>query len=119
MTIVGVPISVHELRRTLAVWRPDTMEDGAGGQDVVMVEVGEVQVQVSQPSAAERISAAQAGAEMTHVMHARPDAQVYRGDELRGGGDTFYVIATVQPSQPVYLRIEAKRIQAEPAEEGS
>jgi len=95
------------------------MEDGAGGQDVEMVPAGEIQAQVSQPTAAERVAAAQAGAELTHVIHALPDADVRRGDELRGGGDTFYVIATVQPSDPVYLRIEAKRIQPEPAEEGS
>lgn len=114
------PIGLHELRRTLAVWRPDAVDDGAGGQDVELVEVGEIQAQVSQPSAEERVSAAQAGARMDHVIYARPDADVQRGDELRGDGDTFRVIATVGPSDPTYLRIEAERVQPEPAgDEGS
>lgn len=113
------PISMHELRRTLEVWRPSLADDGAGGQDVTFEAAGEVQVQVSQASAAERVAANQAGAVLTHVIHARPDADVRRGDELRGDGETFRVKATVQPSDPTYLRIEAERIQAETAEGGS
>lgn len=114
-----IPIGAHERRRVLEVWRPDLVDDGAGGQTVTMVEVGEVAALVSQPTAAEQVVAAQAGATLTHVIHVGPEDDVARGDELRGDGDAFRVLSTVQPSEAVYLRANCERRQAESGEAGS
>lgn len=108
-----IPISPHELPRTLAVWRATTVDDGAGGQTPTRAQVTTVRARVSQPTAAERTAADQAGARLDAVMHMAPDAGVRRGDELRGDGDTYRVTATVAPSEPVYLRAECERIQSE------
>jgi SPP1 family predicted phage head-tail adaptor len=109
-----VPISTFDLNRTLDVWRPLLAADGAGGDDVDMVPAGTVRGRVSQPSAAERVAAMQAGADHTHAVYLRPDADVYRGDELRGDGQTFRVKATFQPSEPVYLRADVELVESEP-----
>jgi SPP1 family predicted phage head-tail adaptor len=111
---VTAPIGAHELPRAFEVWRPDLVDDGAGGQDVEMVEVGQVRGRVSQPTAAERVVAMQAGAEHTAAVYLAPSADVRRGDELRGGGETFRVKATIVPSEPVYLRADCERIESEP-----
>lgn len=111
---MSFPIGGYDLNRTLTVWRPDPIDDGAGGQDVDYVEVGDVRARVSQPTAVERVAAAQAGAEHTHVVYVRPDADVARGDELRGGGQVFRVASTVMPSEPVYLRANCELIESEP-----
>jgi SPP1 family predicted phage head-tail adaptor len=108
-----IPVGGHELRRILAVWRPQTAADGSGGQTVTHTQVGTVRALVSQPTAAERVEAARAGAEHTQTVHLPPDADVARGDELRGDGDTFRVKATVRPSEPVYLRADVELVQHE------
>lgn len=114
-----IPIGGHDLNRTLTVWRPDTAPDGAGGQTVTMVEVGTVRARVSQPSAAERVAAAQAGAEHSHPVYLAPDADVARGDELRGDGQTFRVRTTFRPSEPVYLRADCELVESEPGDAGT
>lgn len=114
-----IPIGAGERRRQLQVWRSDLADDGAGGQVATLVQVGTVQALVSQPSAAEQVVAAQAGAALTHVVYFGPADDVQRGDELRGDGDTFRVKATVVPSEAVYLRADVERIQHEPGDEGS
>jgi SPP1 family predicted phage head-tail adaptor len=116
---VTVPVGGYELNRTLAVWRPDPVGDGAGGQTVTFVQVGTVRARVSQATAAERVVAAQAGAAHTQPVYLPPAADVARGDELRGDGDVFRVKATVMPSEPVYLRADVELIQHEPGDEGS
>lgn len=108
-----------ELNRTLVVWRPDEVDDGAGGQTVTYLEIGEVRARVSQPQAAERVSAAQAGAALQYPIYLWPDADVRRGDQLRGDGQVFRVKATVVPSEPVYLRADSELIESEPGVHGS
>ncbi|GLH94904.1 phage head closure protein [Phytohabitans aurantiacus] len=113
------PIGAHELPRAFEVWRPELVDDGAGGQDVEYVEVGQVRGRVSQPTAAERVVAMQAGAEHTAAVYLHPSADVRRGDELRGDGDTFRIKATITPSEPVYLRADCERIESEPPNDES
>lgn len=103
----------HLLNRTLTVFRPQTVDDGSGGQTVTLVQVGTVRAQVNQPSAAERQTAAQWGSEHTHTIHTPAGADVARGDELRGDGQTFRVISTVTNSRTTYTRAEAELIQLE------
>ncbi|GGV86725.1 hypothetical protein GCM10010294_67700 [Streptomyces griseoloalbus] len=103
----------HLLNRTLQVWRIVATDDGAGGQDTTLVRQADAAAKVDQPSAAERTLAAQAGSEHTHNVYLQPTADVRRGDELRGDGQTFRVLSVVQPSAPIYSKAECQLIQKE------
>lgn len=105
----------HLLNRTLEVHRPVTASDGSGGQTVTLVPVGEVRAKVDQPTPEERREADQWGAEHTHTVRFLPSADVARGDELTGGGQTFRVLATVTDSHGTYLKAPAELIQSEGA----
>lgn len=104
----------HLLNRTLGVWRPSTEADGAGGQTVTLVPVGDVRAKVDQPTAEERREADQWGAEHTHTARFLPSADVARGDELRGGGQRFRVLATLTNSRATYLRAPVQLVESEP-----
>lgn len=103
----------HLLNRTLQVWRVVATDDGAGGQDTTLVRQADVAAKVDQPSASDRMLAAQAGSEHTHSVYLQPTAGVQRGDELRGDGQTFRVLSVVQPSTPIYSKAECQLIQKE------
>lgn len=103
----------HWLTRALEVWRPGTADDGLGGQTVTLTMVGTVRAKVDQPSFAtgdERRQGGQWGAEHSHNIFMEPDADVRRGDELRGDGQTFRVLATVHPSTPRYTKAPASEL---------
>ncbi|HEY5836179.1 phage head completion protein [Streptomyces sp.] len=104
----------HLLNRTLEVWRELGEDDGYGGRRTVRSLAGQVPAKVDQPSAAERTLAQQSGSEHTHTVYLLPDADVARGDQLSGDGDTFRVLSTVTPSAPAYLKAECALIQAAP-----
>ncbi|MGW1127459.1 head-tail adaptor protein [Streptomyces sp. NPDC002526] len=103
------------LNRTLQVWRPTTTEDGYGGEDVTLVRQGDVGGKVDQPSPTDQTVAQQAGAVCTHSIYLLPTADVRRGDELRGAGQTFAVHAVIQPSGPRYNKALCELRQAEGA----
>lgn len=106
----------HWLNRTLQVWRPHTAPDGAGGQTVTYVRhPADVRAKTDQASAAERILAQQAGSVHTHSVYLPPGADVARGDELRGDGQTLRVLSTVQPSSTRYLKADCELTQTEGA----
>lgn len=105
----------HLLNRTLEVWRPTAVPDGSGGQTVSLVQVGAVAAKVDQPAAAERQVAAQWGAEHSHTIYLLAVSDVARGDELRGDGQVFRVLATVQPSHATYTKAPTELIQTEGA----
>ncbi|WP_018503078.1 head-tail adaptor protein [Parafrankia discariae] len=109
----------RRLNRELEVWRPVAEDDGAGGQTVTPMLVDTVPMKIDQASAAERLLAAQAGAELTHNGYAEPDADIARGDELRGDGQTFRVDSVVEPSTPRYRKAGLVQVQAEPGDEPS
>lgn len=104
----------HLLNRTLEVHRPVTADDGSGGQTVSLTYVGDVAAKVDQPTAAERQEGDQWAAEHSHTVRFLPSADIARGDELRGDGQTFRVLATITPSHPVYLKAPVQLIQSEP-----
>ncbi len=93
------------LNRQLEVYRTVTVPDGSGGQETVLVLQGTVRAKVDQPSAQERLVAAQAGSKHSHDIWLLPTADVQRGDELRGGAQVFRVLSVVQPSRPVYSKV--------------
>ncbi|MCK9921606.1 head-tail adaptor protein [Frankia sp. AgPm24] len=104
----------HLLNRDVEVWRSVAEDDGAGGQTVDLLLVGTLPMKIDQASAAERTLAAQAGAELTHTGYAEADADLARGDELRGAGQTFRVDSVVEPSTPRYRKAQLVEVQAEP-----
>ena len=109
-----MPISFHELRETLQVWRSVSVEDDLGGSSDTMARVGTVRAKVSQPAAVEQVEAMQAGSSLTMIVHMRPDADVRRGDELRrADGDRLRVRYTLHPSERVYLRADCEQMQSE------
>ncbi len=106
----------HLLNRVLEVWRPVTVDDGYGGQETTLVRRGDVQAKVDQPSASEQLLAQQAGASHTHSVYLLPDADVRRGDELRGDGHHLRVRHVVAPSAPVYRKAECELTEEEGAD---
>lgn len=101
----------HLTNRVLTVRRPVLVTDPGGGQSTTWTEVGEVAVRISQPTATERTVAQQDLAQLTHIVYAAPGADVRRGDELADTALTLRVLATLQPSEPVYLRCECEQRQ--------
>jgi SPP1 family predicted phage head-tail adaptor len=110
---VTIPIGYHELNRGLTVWRPTPVDDGQGGETTELVQRDKVRAKVSQPTAIEQSEAQQAGSSLSMTVHLRPDADVRRGDELRDADLRLRVKWTIFPSDPVYLRADCERIQAE------
>ncbi|MGA5605923.1 head-tail adaptor protein [Streptomyces griseoincarnatus] len=103
----------HLLNRQLEVWRSSRVPDGLGGWTTTKAPQGEVAAKVDQPSVRERMLAAQAGSEQTHSVYLLPDADVRRGDELRGDAQVLRVLSVVEPSGPVYRKAECQLIQKE------
>ena len=103
----------HLLNRALEVWRSESTPDGSGGQTDTWEHVGDVAAKVDQPSAAERTEGDQWGAEWTNTIYVSPSADVRRGDELRGDGETYRVLATVSPSRQTYTKAPAQRVEHE------
>lgn len=106
------------LNRQLEVYRPETTDDGHGGQTTALVLKGTVRAKVDQPSATERMVAAQTLSRHSHDIFLLPRADVRRGDELRGtdalgNAQVFRVQSVVQPSTPVYSKALVEELQAE------
>ena len=108
------PVGMH-LNRRLEHYRREEEPDGSGGVMTDWVRLGSVRARVSQPTAAERVAAQQAGAEHTQPVYVQPRADVRRGDELRGAEGAWRVTAVFRPSEPVYLRADCKLTQGEGA----
>jgi head-tail adaptor len=111
------------LNRQLAVYRPETTDDGHGGQTTVLVLVGTVRGKVDQPSPTERMVAASTSSRHSHNVYLSPRANVRRGDELRGddalgNAQVFRVQSVVQPSTPVYAKALVELTQGEGEPDG-
>lgn len=114
--MIGGEIGLHELNRRFKVMRPVTVSDDIGGSTVNEVQVGRpIRVKVSQPAGVEQLEAQQAGASFSVIVHAKPNADIRRGDHLVAldDGDDLRVKSTVMPSEPVYLRADCEQIQSE------
>jgi len=104
----------HWLNRTLELYRRVEEPDGMGGAVSTWVKVGDLRCKVDQPSASERMVAAQSQSNHSHNVYTYPDADVQRGDEFRDGdGLALRVIAVVQPSTPIYNKCLCERAQYE------
>ncbi len=101
------------LNSSAEVWREGRIPDGMGGSITGFALLTTVRARFSQPSATERVIAAQNGADLSHVVYLLPSADVRRGDQLRSTGQIFTVLATYEPSVPgTYLRADCKARQA-------
>lgn len=104
----------QRLNSTLDVLRPSRTPDGAGGSTEQLVSAGTIRAQVNQPSAEERLAAAQLGANLTHVVHTIAMADVERGDRLdTGGPQLLVVVAVLTDSRRTYKRLECEVTQSE------
>ena len=101
------------LNRTLEVWRPTTVPDDMGGSTETLVQLASVTAKVDRPTTEEQKVAAQWQSEHSHNVFLRPTADVRRGDELRGNGQVFRVLAVSEPSIPRYQRANCELIQSE------
>lgn len=113
----GDRIDPYDLNRELDVWRDTFADDGQGGQSETTAQVGTVRAKVNEPTAAERIEAMRSGVDLAYQIHLMPDADVRRGDQLRGAGEVFRVQSTVRPSTPTYLRAQCERDESDAFDE--
>jgi hypothetical protein len=106
----------HWLNRELQVWRPESTPDGYGGQTTSpALQPDTVRAKVDQPTASERLLAAQTDSEHTHSIYLVPTADVRRGDELRDPttAESWRVLHVVGPSSTRYRKAESQLIQGE------
>lgn len=104
----------HLLNDEVTVWRQQRTPDGMGGYTATREQVGTgpVRCRLPQPSTSEDRIASRPGGVLTSPVYFAADADVRRGDELRGPGRPYRVTATVAPSTSgVYLRADCERTQ--------
>ncbi|MFI8830545.1 head-tail adaptor protein [Streptomyces afghaniensis] len=100
------------LNSSAEIWRDTRVSDGMGGWVSGWAKVGDARARFSQPSAAERVVAAQNGADLSTVAYLLPAADVRRDDELRRGAEVYEVLAVFEPSVPgTYKRANCRRRQ--------
>lgn len=99
---------------TWEVWRPLAVDDGAGGQTVVMVFLRTERGDMRELTGQERIEAQQAGAEHTHTGYFRVRAGIERNDELRRGDDVLRVESVTPgfPENAGRTRVSARSVEA-------
>lgn len=104
----------HFLNDEYTVYRTTYASDGAGGRTSSEASVGTIRAQTSQPTAQERLAAAQLGADLRSIVHTKASADVERGDELDdGSARRLRVLAVVQNSRDTYKRLECEVVQGE------
>ncbi|TQE35471.1 phage head completion protein [Streptomyces ipomoeae] len=111
----------HWLNRTLQVWRPEETPDGHGGAESTYVrQPDDVRAKIDQPSATDRLLAAQTSSDHTHDIYLLPAADVRRLDELRDEttGESWKVLAVVAPSSTRYRKAQSQLIQGEGEPDG-
>lgn len=95
------------------VWRPNPVDDGAGGQTVTMAQITTEAGDVRELTGTELIEAQQAGAEHTHAGWFHVRADIERNDELRDGdGTRLLVLSTSTTFPPTRTRVQARRVEA-------
>ena len=111
----------HLLNVTVEVWRLTSAPDGQGGWLEVHLYHHDELARISTPSWRDRMAAAQWSADLAYVAYLNPDADVVRGDELRGAEIARYeppleVLAQLPPSEPHHLKLALSTSQAAQAE---
>lgn len=100
----------HRLNRKLDGFRPESTDDGAGGQVERLVFFQQFDAMVQQPSASEQQVANQWESRHTHNLFFNADDDIRRNDHFQGldeNGDLqqFRVMSVVRPSTPgVYTK---------------
>lgn len=101
------------LNRSVEVYREQRSPDGAGGSVASWEHVATVRARVSQPTAAERVAAQQAGSELSARVYLDAHTDVRRGDEVRtpSGTEVYRVVSLARPSIAAYLAADCERVQ--------
>jgi hypothetical protein len=94
----------HLLNRRLEGFRPETMDDGAGGQTSALGFLDNFDAKVDQPSASEMLVADQWESRHTHNLYFNSDALISRNDHFQGSDENgalqqFRVMSVVRPSR--------------------
>jgi head-tail adaptor len=103
----------HLLNRALSHSRPQTTSDGGGGRTTTWLDLGTVRARVSQPTATERETGDQHGADLSYPIYLSPRTAVRRGDRLADGTRVYEVLETFGPSESIYLRADCRLRQSE------
>lgn len=98
----------HLFNRTLTVRRGTRVADPYGGGTELLADVGTVAARVSRPAPTEREVGQQEGVRTGVEIYLDLAADVRRGDQLIGDGQTFEVIAVTFPSRRDYLKADAR-----------
>lgn len=101
----------HLLNRSMQVWRPTATADAGGGQDETLAHLDTVPVRLSRPTDREREISQQERGWVDYDVYLAPDTIVARRDELRDDELTLKVLATMQPSEPIYTRARCEQQQ--------
>lgn len=83
-------------RVSAEVWRMSTTTDAGGGEVVAWVQQTSTEAQLVSPSAAERETARQQGAEISHTIILSKETTLQRGDRLILDGRTVELTADPQ-----------------------
>lgn len=94
----------HLLNRSLDGFRPESTDDGAGGQTETLVFFETFDVMVQQPSATEMQVANQWESQHTHNLFFNADADIHRNDCFQGNDENgdlqqFRVMSVIRPSR--------------------
>ncbi|MBN1174007.1 MAG: head-tail adaptor protein [Micromonosporaceae bacterium] len=100
------------LNRQLEVWRGISASDGAGGWTATLVQVSTLPAMVCPVRADEQTVAQASGVDVDHRVYLASDADVCRGDQLRGDGQVLVVVDVIAPSRPAYRRADCRLRQA-------
>jgi len=100
----------HLLNRRLEGFRPELVDDGAGGQTSVLAFFANLDAMVQQPSANERMTADQWESRHTHNLFFDSNQLISRNDHFQGLDENgelqqFRVMSVVRSSRPeVYTK---------------
>lgn len=86
------------LNNEFGVNRKMRAPDGEGGWPEVYVDIGTILGRLRPTTAAERTTADQEQARISHVLYTEAGEDIERGDIIIGGGNTVEVLALREPS---------------------
>jgi hypothetical protein len=103
----------HLLNASVDVYRPTFTSDGRGGLTRETSKVGTIRARVMHlPRQREEYTGGRMGDVLTDIVHALPDADVRRGDELDdGSARRLRVVSVVLDSGRTYKRIDCQELQ--------
>lgn len=104
-----------QLIHTVVVYRPTRTADGQGGYRETLAVLNTTLGRLRPLGGAERISAAQQQAQVSHVLYTEGDEDIERGDVVLIDGRRLAVLDVREPSYMAHhLEIDCRLIVREP-----